>query len=95
MLKTRAERRGDKWIVNGQKIWTSRALHSDLMLLLVRTTPIEQCQKRSQGLSVGQPAAGGAEPCRVCARQWQQPAQPAKPARGGSVATGATGDFAF
>jgi acyl-CoA dehydrogenase len=52
MLKTRAERRGDRWIVNGQKIWTSRALHSDLMLLLVRTTPIEQCKKRSDGLSV-------------------------------------------
>ncbi|MEZ5860995.1 MAG: acyl-CoA dehydrogenase family protein [Geminicoccaceae bacterium] len=52
MLQTRAERRGDKWIVNGQKIWTSRALHSDLMLLLVRTTPIEECTKRSQGLSV-------------------------------------------
>ncbi len=52
MLKTRAERRGDHWLVNGQKIWTSRALHSDLMLLLVRTTPIEACQKRSQGLSV-------------------------------------------
>ena len=52
MLQTRAERRGDRWIVNGQKIWTSRALHSDLMLLLVRTTPIERCQKRSQGLSV-------------------------------------------
>jgi acyl-CoA dehydrogenase len=52
MLKTRAERRGDRWIVNGQKIWTSRALHSDLMLLLVRTTPIDQCKKRSDGLSV-------------------------------------------
>ncbi len=52
MLKTRAERRGDRWIVNGQKIWTSRALHSDLMLLLVRTTPVEQCKKRSDGLSV-------------------------------------------
>jgi acyl-CoA dehydrogenase len=52
MLKTRAERKGDRWIVNGQKIWTSRALHSDLMLLLVRTTPIDQCKKRSDGLSV-------------------------------------------
>jgi acyl-CoA dehydrogenase len=52
MLKTRAERKGDRWIVNGQKIWISRALHSDLMLLLVRTTPIEQCKKRSDGLSV-------------------------------------------
>jgi acyl-CoA dehydrogenase len=52
MLKTRAECRGDRWIVNGQKIWTSRALHSDLMLLLVRTTPVERCRKRSDGLSV-------------------------------------------
>lgn len=52
MLKTRAERKGDRWIVNGQKIWTSRALHSDLMLLLVRTTPVERCKKRSDGLSV-------------------------------------------
>jgi acyl-CoA dehydrogenase len=51
-LKTRAERRGDKYIVNGQKVWTSRALHSDLMLLLVRTTPIEQVKKRGEGLSV-------------------------------------------
>lgn len=38
-LKTRAERRGDVYVVNGQKVWTSRALHSDLMLLLARTTP--------------------------------------------------------
>ena len=52
MLKTRAERRGDRWIVNGQKIWTSRALQSDLMLLLVRTTAVEQCKKRGDGLSV-------------------------------------------
>ena len=52
MLKTRAERKGDRWIVNGQKIWTSRALHSDLMLLLARTTPIERCKKRSDGLFV-------------------------------------------
>jgi acyl-CoA dehydrogenase len=50
-LKTRAERRGDKYIVNGQKLWTSRALYSDLMLLLVRTTPIEQCAKKTEGLS--------------------------------------------
>jgi acyl-CoA dehydrogenase len=50
-LKTRAVRLGDHYIVNGQKLWTSRALHSDLMLLLVRTTPIEQCAKKTDGLS--------------------------------------------
>src|SRR6266853_5003582 len=52
-LKTRAVRKGnDKYVVNGQKVWTSRALHSDLMLLLARTTPIEEVKKRSEGLSV-------------------------------------------
>jgi acyl-CoA dehydrogenase len=52
-LKTFAERRGnDKYIVNGQKVWTSRAEHSDLMLLLARTTPREQAAKRTDGLSV-------------------------------------------
>ncbi|MFL6798122.1 MAG: acyl-CoA dehydrogenase family protein [Xanthobacteraceae bacterium] len=51
-LKTRAERRGDKYIINGQKVWTSRALHSDLMLLLARTTPLEQVKRRGEGLSV-------------------------------------------
>lgn len=51
-LKTRAERRGDKYIVNGQKVWTSRALHSDLMLLLARTTPLDQVKRRADGLSV-------------------------------------------
>jgi acyl-CoA dehydrogenase len=51
-LKTRAERRGDKYIVNGQKVWTSRALHSDLMLLLARTTPVDQVRRRADGLSV-------------------------------------------
>lgn len=51
-LKTRAERRGDKYVVNGQKVWTSRALHSDLMLLLARTTPIDQVKRRADGLSV-------------------------------------------
>jgi acyl-CoA dehydrogenase len=50
-LKTRAERRGNIYVVNGQKVWTSRALHSDLMLLLARTTPVEQVQKRTEGLS--------------------------------------------
>jgi len=51
-LKTRAERRGDVYVVNGQKVWTSRALHSDLMLLLARTTPVDQVRKRTEGLSV-------------------------------------------
>jgi acyl-CoA dehydrogenase len=51
-LKTRAERRGDHYVVNGQKVWTSRALHSDLMLLLARTTPLDAVTKKSEGLSV-------------------------------------------
>ena len=46
------ERDGDHYVVNGQKIWTSRAEHSDLMLLLARTTPREQVAKRTDGLSV-------------------------------------------
>jgi alkylation response protein AidB-like acyl-CoA dehydrogenase len=51
-LRTTARRDGDQYIVNGQKIWTSRAEHSDLMLLLCRTTPREQTSKRTDGLSV-------------------------------------------
>jgi acyl-CoA dehydrogenase len=51
-LKTTAKREGDHYIVNGQKIWTSRADHSDLMLLLARTTPKEQAARRTDGLSV-------------------------------------------
>jgi acyl-CoA dehydrogenase len=51
-LKTTAVRQGDFYIINGQKIWTSRAEYSDLMLLLARTTPREQAKKRSDGLSV-------------------------------------------
>jgi len=51
-LKTFARREGDHYVVNGQKVWTSRAEHSDLMLLLARTTPKEQVQKRTEGLSV-------------------------------------------
>ena len=50
-LRTFARREGDRYIVNGQKIWTSRAEHSDLMLLLARTTPREQVKKRTEGLS--------------------------------------------
>ena len=51
-LKTVAKRDGDHYVVNGQKIWTSRAEHSDLMILLARTTPKEQAKKRTDGLSV-------------------------------------------
>ena len=51
-LKTVARREGDVYKVRGQKIWTSRAEHSDLMLLLARTTPIEQVRKSTQGLSI-------------------------------------------
>ncbi|MGQ0564947.1 MAG: acyl-CoA dehydrogenase family protein [Gemmobacter sp.] len=51
-LKTTARRDGDTWVINGQKIWTSRAEHSDLMVLLARTTPRDQVAKRTDGLSV-------------------------------------------
>ena len=51
-LKTIATRRGDRYIVRGQKVWISRAEHSDLLLLLVRTTPIEAVKKRTDGLSI-------------------------------------------
>jgi acyl-CoA dehydrogenase len=51
-LKTTAIRDGDGYVVNGQKIWTSRAEHSDLMLLLARTTPRDQVKNRTDGLSV-------------------------------------------
>ena len=51
-LKTRAVLQGDHYVVSGQKVWTSRALHSDLMLLLARTTPLDQVKKKTEGLSV-------------------------------------------
>jgi alkylation response protein AidB-like acyl-CoA dehydrogenase len=51
-LKTRAVRQGDHYVVHGQKVWTSRALHSDMMLLLARTTPLDQVSKKTEGLSV-------------------------------------------
>ncbi len=51
-LKTMAVRKGDRYVVNGQKVWTSRVQHSDLMLLLARTTPLNQVQNKSDGLSV-------------------------------------------
>jgi len=50
--KTFAEKRGDRYIVNGQKVWISRVQHSDLMLLLARTTPLSRIKKKTEGLSV-------------------------------------------
>jgi acyl-CoA dehydrogenase len=51
-LKTTATRRGDRYVIRGQKIWISRAQHSDLLLLIVRTTPLAEVAKRTDGLSV-------------------------------------------
>jgi alkylation response protein AidB-like acyl-CoA dehydrogenase len=51
-LRTTAVRRGDHYVVNGQKVWISRVEHSDLMLLLARTTSLSEVRKRSEGLSV-------------------------------------------
>jgi acyl-CoA dehydrogenase len=51
-LRTTARREGDTYVINGQKIWTSRAEYSDLMLLLARTTPRDQVAKKTEGLSV-------------------------------------------
>ncbi|MCB4821685.1 acyl-CoA dehydrogenase family protein [Roseicella aerolata] len=51
-LKTRAERRGDRYIVNGQKVWISTAQVADTILLLARTTPIEQCRSPADGISL-------------------------------------------
>ena len=50
--RTKAEKDGNEYVVNGQKVWTSRALHSDLMLLLARTTTADQVEKRVDGISV-------------------------------------------
>lgn len=51
-LKTTAVRKGDRYVVNGQKVWISRVQHSDLMILLARTTPLDKVAKKSQGLSI-------------------------------------------
>ena len=51
-IRTTAVRKGDQYVVNGQKVWTSRAEHSDLMLLLARTTPRDEVAKKTEGLSV-------------------------------------------
>jgi acyl-CoA dehydrogenase len=51
-LKTTAVRKGDRYVINGQKVWISRVQHSDLMLLLARTTPLAEVKKKADGLSV-------------------------------------------
>ncbi len=51
-IKTRARREGDGWVIDGQKVWTSRAQHSDLMVLLARTTPLQDVTRKTDGLSV-------------------------------------------
>jgi len=51
-IKTTAVREGDRYVVNGQKVWISRVRHSDLMILLTRTTPLAEVKKKSEGLSV-------------------------------------------
>ena len=51
-LKTTAVRRGDRYVVNGQKVWISRLQHSDLMILLARTTPVNQVSRKSEGMSI-------------------------------------------
>ena len=51
-MKTMAVRKGDRYVVNGQKVWISRVDYSDLMLLVARTTPLEEVKKRTEGLSV-------------------------------------------
>ena len=51
-IKTSAVKQGDRWVVNGQKVWISRVQHSDLMILLARTTPLAEVRKKSEGLSV-------------------------------------------
>ena len=51
-IKTSAVRKGDRYVVNGQKVWISRIQHSDLMILLARTTPLDQVKRKSEGMSI-------------------------------------------
>ncbi|MFY9136124.1 acyl-CoA dehydrogenase family protein [Zwartia sp.] len=51
-IKTTAVRKGDRYVINGQKVWISRVQHSDLMILLARTTPLDQVTKKSEGMSI-------------------------------------------
>jgi acyl-CoA dehydrogenase len=51
-IKTTAVKKGDRYVINGQKVWISRVQHSDLMILLARTTPLDEVKKKSEGLSI-------------------------------------------
>jgi acyl-CoA dehydrogenase len=51
-IKTTAQRKGDRYVINGQKVWISRIQHSDLMILLARTTPLSDIKKKSEGMSI-------------------------------------------
>ncbi|MCA0405528.1 MAG: acyl-CoA/acyl-ACP dehydrogenase [Proteobacteria bacterium] len=51
-IKTTAVRKGDRYVINGQKVWISRIQHSDLMILLARTTPLDEVKKKSEGMSI-------------------------------------------
>ena len=51
-IKTTAVKQGDRYVINGQKVWISRVQHSDLMILLARTTPLDQVTKKSEGMSI-------------------------------------------
>ncbi|HKY92212.1 MAG TPA: acyl-CoA dehydrogenase family protein [Nevskiaceae bacterium] len=51
-IKTTAVRKGDRYVVNGQKVWISRVLHSDLMVLLARTTPLSEVKRKAEGMSI-------------------------------------------
>ncbi len=51
-IKTTAIRKGDRYVINGQKVWISRVQHSDLMILLARTTPLAEVKRKSEGLSI-------------------------------------------
>ena len=51
-IKTTAVKKGDRYVVNGQKVWISRVQHSDWMILLARTTPLAEVQRKSEGMSI-------------------------------------------
>ena len=51
-IKTVAVRKGDRYVINGQKVWTSRLQHSELMIVLARTTPLEEVARKSEGMSI-------------------------------------------